>query len=524
MSEALLVASLHAFAHPGAGTPEVDLSQSTKQAAAAKSRSRKKRGAGEDTEVAAASDNVDTLPAAKRARSKKTEPVKPRGQASAKQRAAIEPLGTQVVVESAHVCDSTTPTDEHDASAIYDDSLAALPNETAGPITPPRCEPHAEKASGKKYRQAKEAHDGGEVEVLCFKCRRSKDTTKQMSVMSFFKKAALPPKDDSASFVDLVSDDAHPTDAAAKGVVVCAKCRRPMVEKAVFDPTQDTLKGAGAMPHLQRLRNYERVAKQSGVPFMLTEKEACAMMRSDCVACGAPAPQRGHGLTRLRRWPEGIERLRHPKAFMGPFVAENVATACTMCNMMKGYRKIPSLVEMCRHIASKHTPGEHFGEYPHRFRDNVSKRSRSSYITNSTTHTKTHAITNEEFNKVTGEKCFYCHKEPRKVGTLGSKDRGHYNGLDRLDSSNRLYTVHTVVACCGDCNMMKYRWTLDIFLDHCRQIARFNEGKLFEEDSDAKSDADPDVDNEDGPDVGDDADVGNDVGPDIDNADGPDVD
>merc|ERR1712124_164250 len=151
---------------------------------------------------------------------------------------------------------------------------------------------------------------------------------------------------------------------------------------------------------------------------------------------------------------------------MGPFVEGNVSPACIMCNMMKGYVTIRGFVERCRHIASKHTQGEYFGEYPGRFQDNVSKRSRSGYITSSTTHTKTHAITNEEFKRITSQRCYYCHKEQREPKTLGPKDRGHFNGLDRLDSTHRVYTTETTVACCGDCNMMKYKWPLEVFLEH----------------------------------------------------------
>lgn len=171
---------------------------------------------------------------------------------------------------------------------------------------------------------------------------------------------------------------------------------------------------------------------------------------------------------------------------MGPYVEANLAPACTMCNMMKGCRTVRGLVECARHLATKHTPGEDFGLYPSRFRDNVSRRARSGYLAHSSRNHKTHAITNEQFNAIVAQKCHYCHKEPRKPKTLGPTDRGHFNGLDRLDSSTRIYTTQTVVACCGDCNMMKYRFPEDAFLDQCRNIARFNVGADFqEEDADA---------------------------------------
>lgn len=339
--------------------------------------------------------------------------------------------------------------------------------------------------SGKKYRQAKE-NTSSVMEVLCFNCRRSKDTAVQQSVTSFFKKK-LPAKPEElrdafgkGDVSVIVSSDEEPEVDAIADHSVCSRCRRPLQEKGgpAKPAGHDVLKGTGELPQLQRLRAYRRTAENQGIPFTISEKAASAMMRGNCVACGSPAPMRGHGLTRLRKWPTGMERPERG-GFMGPYAEENLATACTMCNMFKSYRTVRSLVECCRHLATKNTPEEGFGEYPHRFRDNVSKRSRSCYISQSSTHTKTHAITNEEFNSIVAQRCFYCHKEPRKPKTLGPDDRGHFNGLDRLDSTNRVYTTETTVACCGDCNMMKYRWELEDFLSHCRKVARFNVGKQF---------------------------------------------
>lgn len=59
--------------------------------------------------------------------------------------------------------------------------------------------------------------------------------------------------------------------------------------------------------------------------------------------------------------------------------------------------------------------------YPLRFRDNVSKRSRSAYISASSTHTKTHALSNEQFNAIVARPCRYCGKK--------SDPPKHYNGL-----------------------------------------------------------------------------------------------
>ncbi|CAE7231083.1 prpF [Symbiodinium necroappetens] len=325
-----------------------------------------------------------------------------------------------------------------------------------------------------KYRQAKE--EDAVVEVLCFSCRRASDASVQLSVTNFFKKAAAAAPVPTPQVIDL---DAPPSVDPS----VCSRCRKPLRHKLpTYKKSADAMQGVGELPQLQRLRAYRRIAEKQGVPFLISEKSACALMRGPCFGCGVPAPQRGHGLTRLRFWPAGVAKPDRG-GFMGPYAEANVAPACTMCNMMKGHRRISGFVECCRHIATKHTEGENFGEYPHRFRDNVSRRSRSCYISQSSTHTKTHSLTNEQFNAIVSGPCFYCGKEPRKPKTNGPHDRGHFNGLDRLDSENRVYAKETTVACCGDCNIMKYRWGLQEFLEHCRSVALFHRNKEFADEA-----------------------------------------
>eukprot|EP00470_Lotharella_oceanica_P015830 CAMPEP_0170183674 /NCGR_PEP_ID=MMETSP0040_2-20121228/31400_1 /TAXON_ID=641309 /ORGANISM="Lotharella oceanica, Strain CCMP622" /LENGTH=153 /DNA_ID=CAMNT_0010429493 /DNA_START=95 /DNA_END=556 /DNA_ORIENTATION=+ len=120
-----------------------------------------------------------------------------------------------------------------------------------------------------------------------------------------------------------------------------------------------------------------------------------------------------------------------------------------------------NFVRMCRHIATHRGMGE-FGCFPESFRNNISKRNRSSYVTTS----KTHSLTNVQFEEIVRQPCYYCGKEHRPPI--------HYNGLDRLDSTKRVYTTTSCVSCCGTCNMSKSRLTEQQFLDHCLRVARFN--------------------------------------------------
>jgi len=274
----------------------------------------------------------------------------------------------------------------------------------------------------------------------------------------------------------------------------CSRCRQPLKRPA---KTKNGNTSLTKCPFSTRLEGYKKLASNNALPFDITDSEAISIMRMPCSLCGEKAGVDGNGLTRLRKWParhEGANRGRG-KQLMGPFCAENLAPACGRCNLMKGHRRPREYVEAARHVATHRAatlrtyalslpsaadvpPDEElFGFYPHRFRDNTSKRSRSCYITRTSTHTKTHSMTNDEFNRITARPCHYCGKEPRTAS-----DPRHYNGLDRLDSDERVYSTATVVPCCGDCNVMKYTHSEEVFLRHCLKVARFHRGVDFEEE------------------------------------------
>lgn len=52
---------------------------------------------------------------------------------------------------------------------------------------------------------------------------------------------------------------------------------------------------------------------------------------------------------------------------------------------------------------------------------------------------------NYELKFVNIIRSFRSGQEPRKAKTNGPMDRGHFNGLDRLDSKNRVYSAETSV-------------------------------------------------------------------------------
>ena len=280
--------------------------------------------------------------------------------------------------------------------------------------------------------------ENGVVSVLCYACRHSADSTKQQGLKSFFA-----PKPSEPADVDEVpaNEDEVPVDAVSgHDARQCSKCRRVMEQKTNRSTDKSVASTASStsrvLPQISRLRQYQRIASEQGIPFTITETAAAAMMREPCTICGVRAPEGGHGLTRLRIWPEGVAAPAKG-GFMGPYHPANLATACGTCNLMKGARRVRGFVEAARHIAT-HRGDRDFGRYPHRFRNNVSKRSRSCYVTASSTHSKTHALSNETFNAIVSRPCHYCGKP--------SDPPHHHNGLDRLDSSVRLHGAYMALT------------------------------------------------------------------------------
>ena len=202
----------------------------------------------------------------------------------------------------------------------------------------------------KRLRQAAETADGS-VAVLCFACRRSADNTKQQGIGAFFK-----PANHAAAAASSSEAAAPATASSSKEPLQCSKCRRVMEQKA---PSASFV--SRVLPQIARLRQYRRLAAEQGVPFTISDNSATGIMREPCIMCGCAAPGEGHGLTRLRVWPDECPRPARG-GFMGPFDPANLAAACSVCNLMKGFRRVRGYVEACRHVAT-HRGGFDFGRY-----------------------------------------------------------------------------------------------------------------------------------------------------------------
>jgi hypothetical protein len=86
-------------------------------------------------------------------------------------------------------------------------------------------------------------------------------------------------------------------------------------------------------------------------------------------------------------------------------------------------------------------------------------------------------LTEDDFDRLTAQACFYCGSQPTAVARRKAS-RFTYNGLDRKDNDLG-YTVENVVPCCKACNVAKMDRPYDDFM---AWIARLTEYHWFHPD------------------------------------------
>ena len=84
-------------------------------------------------------------------------------------------------------------------------------------------------------------------------------------------------------------------------------------------------------------------------------------------------------------------------------------------------------------------------------------------------------VTFEQFYQLSQQPCWYCGDGPSNhlKGRSDKKLVFHYNGLDRLDST-QTHNLSNVVTACWPCNIMKRASTLEAFLSRIQKISRIH--------------------------------------------------
>ena len=164
------------------------------------------------------------------------------------------------------------------------------------------------------------------VEIICKACRKERKAKsghcKQQSILNAFLCTKSVPTLAAAINTSHHSAGSRSVlDIGAVGhVLVCSVCRRVLAEQPAADvaaaaaaASPDSAAMAAAArrpptgsgcPAIAKLRGYQRVARDKGVAWALSDREALALMAQPCSFCGRPAAVNPGGCN-------GINRLDH---------------------------------------------------------------------------------------------------------------------------------------------------------------------------------------------------------------------
>ena len=80
-------------------------------------------------------------------------------------------------------------------------------------------------------------------------------------------------------------------------------------------------------------------------------------------------------------------------------------------------------------------------------------------------------LTEDDFDQLTSQKCFYCHRPPSNVAKVSYEGGDFvYSGIDRKDNDLG-YIPENTVSCCRVCNLAKNSMSYDDFMAWRRDLA-----------------------------------------------------
>jgi hypothetical protein len=204
-----------------------------------------------------------------------------------------------------------------------------------------------------------------------------------------------------------------------------------------------------SVPELWRC--VQKNAYSRALLFTISETDFERLVIQSCYYCGFQS------VSRLN----GIDRIDNNKGY----ILQNCITCCKMCNLFKNMlhpiefldkvNAIYSYTKFAIPIASPTIK---------KWKGYLSKSPREThkmYMMQSKKRNIEFLLSEIEYNKLIQGVCYLC-------GIPTSQS--HTNGIDRVDSSIRCYSIDNCRTCCGHCNVMKGITSYSDFIKKCIQI------------------------------------------------------
>ena len=187
----------------------------------------------------------------------------------------------------------------------------------------------------------------------------------------------------------------------------------------------------------------KRSAEKRNIDFNLDKNYVEKLVISECFYCGSKSE---------KEFLNGIDRLNSTIGY----TEDNCISCCNTCNIIKGSLDPTTFINRCEHICTYRGLIEDGILYPELFCDHNSSTF-SNYKNSATRRKKEFNIDKNIFEIIKKKNCYICGKK---------NSTEHTNGIDRIDSTKG-YIIENIESCCGECNFMKNKFSLDLFLEKC---------------------------------------------------------
>lgn len=191
-------------------------------------------------------------------------------------------------------------------------------------------------------------------------------------------------------------------------------------------------------------KTYIISAKSKNLLFELTKEQFIELCKKECFYCG-DIQEKGFN---------GIDKID----CKGNYIKDNIVPCCEICNWMKGSINQEVFIKKIEHIMtqSKFIDGKLYDKCF----NNSKSTNYKHYALNAARRKIEFNLDKKTFLYLIHHNCYLCGKKT---------DDEHQNGIDRVDN-NKGYILENVQPCCGNCNFIKNKFSLETIFDKFKKI------------------------------------------------------
>jgi hypothetical protein len=194
-------------------------------------------------------------------------------------------------------------------------------------------------------------------------------------------------------------------------------------------------------------KDYIKGASKRGYEISIDFDRFSTLVTSPCHYCGHCKSDETNGIDRVDN-------------ALG-YTVDNCVSACWKCNRIKHAYHKTFFILKCHIMNNRALATPAFFSTWQMYYYRPCYKNFGAYVREAEGRGLAFNLTEPEWTLLTRSPCYLCgYQSPKGIG------------IDRLNNEDRSYTFENCRPCCGSCNDMKGEFTLEEFLDQCKQVVQ----------------------------------------------------